>query len=84
MFKRKLPVSRLLFVVPGGLFLAIGLVLLFLPPLPGLLFVAIGLLLLAQGSSWVSCQVDKLGRRYPSFGKHLRRARKRIRVCGWS
>lgn len=57
--------KRLIKLILGWAFVALGIVGLVLPILQGLLFIAIGFAILSQESEWASRQVEKLRHRYP-------------------
>ncbi len=60
-------VRRYIILALGWIFVLLGFVWLFLPPLPGLLFCCIGAILLSSQSARMRWLVMKLGRRYPKF-----------------
>lgn len=57
--------KRLIKLILGWAFVALGIVGLVLPILQGLLFIAIGFAILSQESEWARRQVEKLRHRYP-------------------
>lgn len=69
--------KRLLILISGWFFIALGIVGLVLPILQGFLFLAIGSYLLSLESVWVRRKMLRLQRRYPKLGATLDEARTR-------
>lgn len=84
--------TRIVTLVLGYLFLALGVVGLVLPFLQGVLFIVVGLLLLSREAPWAKRALGRLKRRFPRLGGTItrtdvwitRRTRlARVRVGRW-
>lgn len=69
------PPNRLLKLILGWSFIALGVLGLFLPILQGVLFLAIGLGILAQELPWAHRLLTRLRHRYPHMAKMFEDAR---------
>lgn len=61
--------KRAAVLVIGWVFIALGVVGLFLPVLPGILFLLVGLIMLSSEYVWAHHLLDKLRLRYPKVGR---------------
>ena len=61
--------KRVLVLVIGWAFIALGIVGLFLPVLQGILFLLIGLVILSTEYVWAHHLLDKLRQRFPKLGR---------------
>lgn len=73
---------RLIKIAVGWIFLALGVLGLFLPVLQGVLFIAIGLSILASEQPWAHALLHRLRRRFPRFAAAFDDARHRM--AGWT
>ena len=64
-------ISRIKWLLLGGVFVVLGIIGLFLPFLQGILFIVIGILCLSKGSALVRSQKIGLKRRFPRLGSKL-------------
>ncbi len=71
--------KRWIALVVGWSFILLGVLGLFLPVLQGMLFLAIGLVILSTEYVWAHRLLQRLLQRFPSFSRHIDRARERIR-----
>lgn len=71
--------KRILILGLGWFFIVLGFIGLFFPILQGILFLLIGLYLLSLESTIVRGLIERLRERYPSFGSHMDRAKKKAR-----
>lgn len=61
--------KRVLVLVIGWAFIALGIVGLFLPVLQGILFLLIGLVILSTEYAWAHHLLNKLRQRFPKLGR---------------
>jgi uncharacterized protein len=66
--------SRIVTLVLGYSFLALGVVGLVLPFLQGVLFIVVGLLLLSREAAWARRVLDRLKSRHPRLGGMITRS----------
>jgi uncharacterized protein len=60
--------KRILMLIAGWAFIALGIVGLVLPFLQGILFIAIGLIILSSQYVWAKVLLEKLRKRFPKLG----------------
>lgn len=67
--------KRLVLVVTGWAFIAIGFAGLFLPLLPGIVFIFAGLIILSKEYHWAANLIQRLRSRFPRITQWLHKAR---------
>jgi uncharacterized protein len=71
-------VKKIITLVIGWSFIALGVVGLFLPILQGILFIAIGLLILSKESRWAATIFSKFKQKYPQQYEKLEKLKKKF------
>src|SRR5277367_21513 len=71
---KTMTLKRWIVLILGWIFVALGILGLFLPVLQGVLFLTIGLLLLSTEYAWAGRLIAKISRKYPRVGGLLERA----------
>lgn len=74
--------KRWIVIIVGWLFIALGVVGLFLPVLQGVLFLIIGLLILSTEFVWAHRLLQRLRQKFPSLSIHMDRAAEHLRRWG--
>jgi uncharacterized protein len=74
-------VKKVAVLVTGWMFIAVGIVGLFLPFLQGILFILIGLLILSSEYVWAHKLLQRVRERFPKLSHVMDAAEKRVR--GW-
>ena len=71
-------IKRLLIWCLGWVFIALGILGLFLPVLQGILFLLIGLYLLSSTSPWAERLLNRLRKRFPKTSKTFEEAKEKV------
>ncbi len=75
--------KRIALIILGWIFIALGIVGLFLPVLQGILFLLVGLVLLSAEYHWARKLLEKVRTRFPGLGDMIRAAHeKAAKVIG--
>jgi len=72
--------KRALVLIVGWVFIALGIIGLFLPVLQGVFFLIIGLVILSSDYVWAHRLLQKLRERFPAVGRKADQAREKASV----